>query len=120
MLFIFVVCQQEAQILQFDESHHGDTLRLAPRQIFEIELGSNPTTGYRWHWVEQDTTMLSLEDREYQPAAEKIGAAGIERFTFKTQNEGKTELKLLYRRSWEDKQAAMDSFVVNIVVTLDN
>ncbi len=120
MLFIFLVCQQEAHILQFDESHHGDTLRLAPQQTFEIELGSNPTTGYRWHWVEPDTAILSLEDREYQPASENIGAAGVERFTFKTRMVGNTNLKLLYRRAWEEEQAAIDSFVVKIVVTPDS
>jgi inhibitor of cysteine peptidase len=96
------------------EEHHALTVRRGER--FKIELDSNPTTGYRWHILFLDKTILKLISSEFVPhIANQIGSAGIERFDFQASKEGTTSIKMAYKRVWEEETMKSNEFCVNVI-----
>jgi predicted secreted protein len=44
----------------------------------------------------------------------QIGGSGIEQFNFEAIMEGRTSIKIAYKRAWEKKGAKLDEFLVNV------
>jgi inhibitor of cysteine peptidase len=83
---------------------------------FKIELQSNPSTGYRWHLVFFNRSILKLLSSEFAPkTANQIGTTGIQRFEFEATKEGTTIIRLIYRRPWEREIKKADEYFVNIL-----
>lgn len=85
-------------------------------QEFVIALDSNPTTGYNWEAI-YDESMLSLEREEYNPDEEEpglVGAGGTQYYRFKALKTGSTEINLTYLRSWEEEYIDRKVFTVDI------
>ena len=86
-------------------------------QEFIIALGANPTTGYDWE-ESFDKTMLQLVNKTYKTSEESeqevTGAGGVDYFRFKALKAGTTEIKMDYKRSWEEESAEQKVFTVNI------
>lgn len=78
---------------------------------FVIALEANHTTGYSWRLAEEvDEEKVSLQSVEYEAGdTEVLGAPGEEKWTFKAEGEGRTELKFEYVRPWESAGAAEES-----------
>ena len=97
----------------------GQTISIGSNQEFVIALGSNPTTGCMWQ-ESHDIAMLELVEKTYEPseAAKQgtVGAGGIDYFRFKALKTGKTEVTLVYKRSWEEPTAQdiTKAFLVDI------
>jgi predicted secreted protein len=73
-------------------------------EVFEIVLGGNFTTGYRWE-VTQSPDAISLVSDEMRAGGEAPGAAGTQHFQFKATSGGRFSLEFSYRRPWEDAGA---------------
>jgi inhibitor of cysteine peptidase len=74
---------------------------------FMIYLESNPTTGYKWE-ASFDTAFLKLVKSEYKQNESKpgmVGVGGIEQFLFQGLKAGDTQIKLTYKRPWEQQSA---------------
>ena len=67
---------------------------------FEIALGANPSTGYRWE-AHFDSSRISLAGRRYQGEQKMTGGGGREIFTFLALKVGETEIKMILKRPWE-------------------
>jgi inhibitor of cysteine peptidase len=80
---------------------------------FDIELESNPTTGFRWIPT-FDSAFLELVDNSFILNEQKnlAGAPGIEVFTFKGIAKGITEIYLNYERPWEEKTPEQEKVVL--------
>ena len=83
---------------------------------FEVRLKSNPSTGYRWVWVNResaaaDSVGFSFQTEKKSPPM--CGAGGTEVWTFKPKVTGEPFLKFIYVRPWEKDNGA-DSIVVDI------
>ncbi|MFL6492196.1 MAG: protease inhibitor I42 family protein [Nitrososphaera sp.] len=60
---------------------HARTVRQGEK--FTIELQSNPSTGYRWHLLYFDKSILNLISSEFATKPRnQIGTAAIQRFKF--------------------------------------
>ena len=98
-------------------SDSGRTISIGVNQEFLIALGSNPTTGYGWQ-ESYDETMLELLEKKYElgDKAEEgvVGAGGVEYFRFKALKTGTAEIKLVYKRSWEEESIDQKVFTVNV------
>lgn len=81
-----------------------------------LELRGNPTTGYTWiYTVEDDSIILVEEDIKYLGQDGVVGAPSLFTYTIKSLKQGKTTLKLEYKRPWEDKAAEeIRYFVVTV------
>lgn len=88
---------------------------------FTISLESNPSTGFRWFLAKPlDENRVKLVGSEYKhrPAAgvPRLGAGGVEVWTFRAVGEGTTSILLEYKRSWEKGVAPAKTAVYSIVV----
>ena len=75
---------------------------------FEIELPSNPSTGYSWKWSNKDsvTVVESISSNYEASHPQLIGSGGKETCRFKWVKAGNEVIKLEYKRSWESQPAA--------------
>ena len=73
------------------------------REIFEISLDSNPSTGYKWK-VENVPEMLHLVEEKYELNLNQTGGSGKVIFVFKGLNKGNCELIFIYKRPWEEQE----------------
>ena len=70
--------------------------------VVEVELGENPTTGYRWTVASLPAGFIELERSDYEPAGTAApGAAGRRIFTFRVRGPGQGVVDLALARSWE-------------------
>ncbi len=86
-------------------SQTADTTVITTRvgEVFQITLHSNPTTGYRWRLGEDGAEgMVKLIGSEFvAPDTQRLGAGGLEVWTFRGVKPGKTILPFEYARPWE-------------------
>ena len=92
-----------AQAIVVDAKADGET-RLRRGQVLAIELGSNASTGYAWEIVEDGSPVLEPAPVPASAAPAVVpmpGAGGTSRWRFRAAQSGTTNLRLVYRRSWE-------------------
>ena len=83
---------------------------------FTIALPSNPTTGYTWT-MDYDNVLLRAEDAQFEPSASnsiRLGAGGTFVFAFTPLLKGKTTIRFVYKRPWENIVADTRAFHVEI------
>ena len=86
------------------EARADSETRLRRGQLLAIALDSNASTGYGWEIVEDGTPVLEPAPvpASTAPAPPPVpGAGGISRWRFRAVQAGATNLRLVYRRSWE-------------------
>lgn len=85
-----------------------------------VRLPGNYTTGYQWV-VKQGYDKDVIEqagDGKYKPdATDRVGAPGIAEFTFKAIGTGRTELELVYIRTWEKDVKPETDFEITVIVS---
>lgn len=70
---------------------------------FSIELASNPTTGYRWHWANRNSVSI-VDTAGYSYTRSRpgmMGSGGKETWKFTGKKTGIDSIKFEYSRSWE-------------------
>ena len=69
---------------------------------FNISLGSNPSTGYRWEAI-FDSSSLELVGKDYHSSSKAIGGGGVTELTFIPKTIGKMILEMRLKRPWESE-----------------
>jgi len=104
--------------LSLGEKADGAQAFLPVGQTLSIRLPGNPTTGFSWELAQGTGIVAALQGGvAYQPAPERLGLAGAGgTFTavFKALAEGRTILRLRYRRPWEKDVAPARVFSVEM------
>ncbi len=110
-------CGTPSGEMQVDNSYNGSQVDLNVGQILVVSLESNPTTGYSWGVAEIDDEILQQEGEvEYKSESDLVGAGGVETFRFKALAVGEGELKLIYRRPWEEGIEPIEVFSIGVNV----
>jgi inhibitor of cysteine peptidase len=97
----------------------GTSVALASGQDLVVRLPSNPTTGYRWIYVEPKDAVLRVDgpsSYEAQSAGGAAGAGGTEIWKLAPLKAGQQQLRFEYRRPWE--QDVAPSRVATYTVTV--
>ena len=97
----------------------GTSVALASGQDLVVRLPSNPTTGYRWIYVEPKDAVLRVDgpsSYEAQSAGGAAGAGGTEIWKLAPLKPGQQQLRFEYRRPWE--QDVAPSKVATYTVTV--
>jgi inhibitor of cysteine peptidase len=97
----------------------GTSVALASGQDLVVRLPSNPTTGYRWIYVEPKDAVLRVDgpsSYEAQSAGGAAGAGGTEIWKLAPFKPGQQLLRFEYRRPWE--QDVAPSRVATYTVTV--
>jgi inhibitor of cysteine peptidase len=88
-------------------------------ETFEISLKSNPTTGYSWKWIKNNSSkVFDSISLIYIPTKVKegiVGSGGNEIWKFKGNEKGVDTLKFEYCRSW-DKNPTFETKKFLVVV----
>ena len=99
------------------EKEAGESVEVAKGGTLEITLEGNPTTGYTWEVESVDDKVLKLEgEPAFEAASEAVGAGGMMTLKFTAEGAGKTDLKLVYHRSWEEDEDPAETFEVSVTV----
>jgi inhibitor of cysteine peptidase len=99
---------------EITEAHGGSEQHLTIGETFELRLGENPTTGYRWELESPGGPVLELVQDSFAPGEHAIGAGGERHWVFRAVQAGLARLELSQRRSWEAR--GVRSFAVTIRV----
>jgi inhibitor of cysteine peptidase len=97
----------------------GTSVALASGQDLVVRLPSNPTTGYRWIYVEPKDAVLRVDgpsSYEAQSTGGAAGAGGTEIWKLAPLKPGQQQLRFEYRRPWE--QDVAPSRVATYTVTV--
>merc|ERR1719421_871345 len=105
----------------FQKDLQSDKVGLVMGQKAQVELVSNPSTGYRW-FLDNDGSaadangnnkIVDFSGGEYEAAnSEIVGAPGKQVFTFTGSQLGDTTVDLVYRRPWEQNALTGSSRVM--------
>ena len=96
----------------------GESKDVSVGEEFEIELESNPSTGYEWTMTTRpDEAILGLTRDEFVPSdSTAVGAPGKHIWRFKALAAGKTTIVLEYARSWEEDEKPRQVHTVTVEV----
>jgi len=95
------------------ENDSGTTFEMNRGDTLAVVLKANPTTGYEWSVVDVDAVVLKEIDVAYErdPVSSGIvGSGGKFSARFVAKEAGRTDLRLIYSRSFEKGKPAAKSF----------
>ena len=99
------------------DGDNGRTFTVARGTVLAIQLEGNPTTGYTWESSVGSRAVLNpTSDGDFKPSSSAIGAGGTYTFQYQALTRGRTDVTLVYRRSWETGVEPLKTFQVTIVV----
>jgi len=102
------------------EKDHNKTFRLKRNQIVDVELDSNPSTGYRWQSPPKVTSNKSPDSvkvfhSKYAPDQPiRAGSGGKQHYSLMATAPGIFQLTFHHKRAWEGKP--IQTFRVTLVV----
>jgi inhibitor of cysteine peptidase len=99
---------------QIIEAMNGGEVQVGLDESFEVRLPENPTTGYGWRLDSSGAPAVEVQEDDFEPPKASLGAGGVRRWRFRAVQEGVADLRLEYRREWE--QRAARTFTVTVRV----
>jgi inhibitor of cysteine peptidase len=103
-------------VKQVDEGFNGKEVDLAIGETLEVRLKENRTTGHKWSLDASTGSTITLIKDAYE-AGTAVGQAGTHTWDFRADESGPSEIKLSYRRPWEENQTPAQIFVLHVRVT---
>ncbi len=103
-VFLFIIvfpgCRKNKY---FSNEKTNADYEIAVNEQFQLNLISNPTTGYSWKWVnEQAVKVVHSSDKSFvSDTPVLVGSGGKEIWKFKGITTGVDTIKMEYCRSWE-------------------
>lgn len=81
-----------------------------------LHLESNPSTGYQWQVETMNSDLLDwVEGPSFVPSAPSlIGSGGTSSFGFLALKKGRSSLRLVYRRPWEEGKPPARTVVLRL------
>jgi len=108
-----VSCDQ----FEIQSSKLGNEFEIEKGDSIKAKLCSNPSTGYSWDYEIDDTSIMNFVSKEYlEPEGDLVGASGTDVYLFKALKPGTTQIRIEYKRSWEEGVEAERTYTLDIVV----
>ncbi|MDG2182917.1 MAG: protease inhibitor I42 family protein [Mariniblastus sp.] len=92
--------------IRLTSKDNGKTIAVTLGQKIQIQLDSNPTTGFSWVDQSKSKSVRLIGEIKYAASGDAIGSGGVSTASFMSTQPGKSEIKLGYLRTFEDKPAA--------------
>jgi inhibitor of cysteine peptidase len=118
LLLLLAGCKTGASApLVLTEKDAGKTINLNIGDTLVVALDGNITTGYTWEMLPMDPAVLQqVGAAEATPDTTALGAGGKIALKFLAVKRGQAPLQLVYRRSFEQDVAPLNTFEVNVNV----
>jgi inhibitor of cysteine peptidase len=92
--------KRKKKMMKLQAQDSGRSLDLHVNDSFSVELGENPTTGYRWQILESGAPELRISRDSFVPGqSQGVGAGGTRVLEFIAENAGAASIHLGYARS---------------------
>jgi inhibitor of cysteine peptidase len=102
--------------MKLSENDSGKTVEISVGGELEVALPGNPTTGYMWEVSSLDSNVLKLDNTEFVADGKAIGAGGVEVIKFHAISAGKSDVKLIFHRSFEPNIPPSKTFAVTVII----
>jgi len=96
--------------MKLSENDSGKTVEITVGDELDVTLQANPTTGYVWEVSSIDSSILQSNKADFVANDSAIGAGGLEIIKFHTLATGKSELKLIFHRPFEQDTPPLKTF----------
>lgn len=94
------------EVVRLTNDDNGKTITVTLGQRIQIQLDSNLTTGYTWVDKSKSKSIRLIGEIEYAANRDaRIGGGGVSTASFMTTQTGKSEIKIGYLRTFDDKPA---------------
>ncbi|MFH1609367.1 MAG: protease inhibitor I42 family protein [Candidatus Bipolaricaulota bacterium] len=108
--------RQDRRLTRADD---GRTMSVDKEEVFAVTLAGNPTTGFVWEPGDGLVQgVVELIEQDYVPDSCvgpcPPGSGGTFVFRFRASALGATEIRLVYRRPWEE--TPIDTFTIGVIV----
>lgn len=115
--FAGVIRRKIGKKMNLTAQDSGRSLKVPLHATLSIELGENPTTGYRWQILENGAPVLRLNKDSFQRGSSAaVGAGGTRILEFVTESAGAASLRIGYARSG-DPASLKNEFLLNVQVS---
>ena len=104
------------QAMKLNENDSGKTVEIGVGDELDVMLPGNPTTGYAWELIPLDLNVLSQVKTEFFANNKMMGAGGVEVIKLHAVAVGKSEVKLIYHRSFEHNVVPLKTFEVTVII----
>ncbi len=98
------------------ELDNGRRIEQTAGERLEISLAENPTTGFRWSFVDPDPSVGVVEDTYDLEGDVTPGGAGNRRFRLEFSQPGEYEIVLRMWRDWEGDASTIDRYSITVMV----
>jgi inhibitor of cysteine peptidase len=102
--------------MKLSEKDSGKTVEISVGGELEVALPGNPTTGYIWEVNSLDSNVLKLDKTEFVADGKAIGSGGVDVIKFHAISAGKSEVKLIFHRSFESNIPPSKTFAVTVII----
>ena len=102
--------------MKLSENDSGKIVEISVGDELEVALPGNPTTGYIWEVSSINSNVLRLDKIDFVAHDQAIGGGGIEIRRFHAISEGKSEVKLIFHRSFEQNIPPIKTFEVTVII----
>lgn len=103
LVVVLAACSDQPVVIT--EKEAGQVVEVPKGGRLQIQLESNPTTGFSWAVTRIDSEILKPTQDSYftqnSGAGDVVGAGGIETLVYKAVKAGSSDLRLEYRRPFE-------------------
>lgn len=94
------------KVVRLTNDDNGKTIAVTLGQKIQIQLDSNPTTGYTWVYKSKSKSIRLIGEIKYAASGlARIGGGGVSTASFMTTQTGESEINIVYLRAFEDKPA---------------
>ncbi len=114
---VFCAPSASAATKTVTDKDKGATVQLKTGDMLDVQLKSNPTTGYQWSVDPKSTPLLKMtEQGQTQATQPGVGRPIFQIFKFQAIGPGSGVLLLHYIRSWEKPSADDQQFDLHVTI----
>jgi len=105
----------EAVTVTVDKSFNNREIKVRLGDVIRVRLEELGGAGYQWKIQDLDGEHFEvLSVRTESKPSELEGAPVVKTWLIRSKNEGKSELRLVHSRSWEDAKKPSDTFILKV------
>jgi inhibitor of cysteine peptidase len=101
-------------MLVIDHTQNNGSAEVVAGDSFRLQLGENPTTGYRWHMQKDGAPALRTVEDSFEVSPGAVGGGGIRYWIFAAEQPGAAALSIELRRGWQPQPARTFSIVISV------
>ena len=123
LALVAIACSAQAAFAAakvITDADKGGVIHMKLADQLELQLKSNPTTGFMWYVEKESTPLLKLVHQSQTEAEQStkpaVGRPIFQVFQFEPRRAGDGVLRLHYVRSWDKPTPDDEQFEIRVVV----